>query len=666
MKYFLRAVSEGTRHWPALVAALGCSLGVAVLWGTNIAALFPLIQTTLSGHSLQETHAARLEERRANVATIEAELARLIAEKEAAEKALAEKGLAKNGLAAPDAAEPSPPSLDVEIGAAQTRLQLSRASLAWGEWLQAKLEAWLPVGPFSTVVLVVALVFAGTALRVLLMLANSILVAHVTQCTIRDLRNRIFNKALEIDRPSFQVMGISGFQAQITHIADMLSMGMTSFYGGAVTEPLRILSCLTGAFLVSWRLTLASLIFAPVAAYFVLVLNRQVRSLSTRILDRSLGFHHVLLEVLGGHHTVQANTMERFERERFDDATGQMKGVAMRATFYNSLSGPITEFFGMGMLCIGLLASSYLVLNRQTTIFGIPMSEEPLSIPAVTVFFGLLIGAADPLRKLSGVVSGVNNGMAAANMLYPVLDWQSALREAKEPAPMPEEIQRIELKGVTFSYDCKHDVLRDANVVINRRDRLAVVGPNGAGKSTLVNLVCRYYDPQAGEVLIDGQPVRGFDLRDLRSRFAVVTQQTELFNESILHNIRYGRWEASEEEVYEAARLARAHDFISALPDGYNTVIGSNGHRLSGGQRQRVALARAFLRNAEVLILDEATSQIDAQSERLIHEALNDYGANRTILFITHRESTLSLATRVVRVEDGKLVEVSPKTAIAA
>jgi len=644
MKYFLRAIGEGTRHWPALLGAIACSFGVAVLWGANIAAMFPLIQTTLSGHSLQETHLERVEGLREKVAAGETKLAALQAADKAADKVL----------------DPA------AIESVEAQLQLDHAALTSGEWLQAQLEAWLPAGPFSTVVLVVCIVFVGTVLRVLLMMANAMLVSHVTQSTIRDLRNRVFNKSLELDRHGFQVMGISGFQAQITHISDMLSMGITSFYGGAITEPLRILSCLAGAFFVSWRLTLASLILTPIAAYLVLTLNRRVRALSSRVLDRSLGFHHVLLEVLGGHHTVQANTMEAFERDRFDEATGEMKKTAMLANFYNALSGPITEFFGVGMLCVGLLASSYLVLNKQTTLFGIPMCDEPLSIPAVTVFFGLLIGAADPLRKLSGVVTGLNNGMAAAGMLYPVLDWNSALYESHEPLAMPKEIQRIELKGVTFSYDRKHDVLRGADVVINRRDRLAVVGPNGAGKSTMVNLICRYYDPQAGEVLIDGQPVRSYRLHDLRSRFAVVSQQTELFNESILHNIRYGRWEATLEEVYEAARLARAHDFISELPEGYNTVIGSNGHRLSGGQRQRVALARAFLRNAEVLILDEATSQIDAQSERLIHDALNDYGANRTILFITHRESTLSLATRVVRVEDGKLVEVNPKTAIAA
>lgn len=640
MKHFLRAIGEGTRHWPALGAAILCSLGVAVLWGANIAALFPLIETTLSGRSIQEAHAERLEEVRSSIAAAEEKLR--------------------------DRREPADPADGVAADALATRLRIDRAALESGEWLQAWFDRWLPRGPFATVALVVALLFVGTTLRVALTMANAWLVAHVTQSTIRDLRNRVFNKALELDRPGFQVMGVSGFQAQVTHIADMLALGMTSFYGGAVTEPLRILACLTGAFFVSWRLTLASLLLTPVVALLVMTLNRRVRALSARVLHRSLGFHHVLLEVLGGHHTVQANTMEPFERARFSDATREMQRTAMRAAFYNSLAGPITEVFGIGMLAVGLLTAAYLVLNGETSVFGIPMSDEPLSVAAVTVFVGLLVGAADPLRKLSGVITGVNNGMAAAGMLYPVLDWLPALTEPAAPKALAPEIARIELRAVTFGYDPAHPVLTGADLVIHRRDRLAVVGPNGAGKSTLVNLLCRYYDPQAGEVLIDGTPARDFAVRDLRSRFAVVSQQTELFNESVMHNIRYGRWGASEDEVYAAARLARAHDFVRELPEGYDTVVGSNGLRLSGGQRQRLALARAFLRGAEVLILDEATSQIDSQSERLIHEALAEYSRDRTVIFITHRESTLSLATRVVRVEGGRLVEVEPRDAIAA
>jgi ATP-binding cassette subfamily B protein/subfamily B ATP-binding cassette protein MsbA len=270
----------------------------------------------------------------------------------------------------------------------------------------------------------------------------------------------------------------------------------------------------------------------------------------------------------------------------------------------------------------------------------------------------MLIGAADPLRKLSGVITAVNNGMAAANLLYPILALKPHVKENATPRPLPPRHEQIEFKDIVFSYDGIQQVLESINLTIRRGEHLAIVGPNGGGKSTLVNLMCRFYDPQAGHVAIDGVPLCEVAIKDLRSRIALVTQQTELFNETILHNIRYGRWDATEEEVIAAARLARADGFISEFPHAYQTLVGPNGQRLSGGQRQRIALARAFLRNAEILVLDEATSQIDIESERLIHEALSEFGQDRTLLMITHRESTLSLATRIVRVEHGKLAEM--------
>ncbi|MFM7077413.1 MAG: ABC transporter ATP-binding protein, partial [Planctomycetaceae bacterium] len=195
---------------------------------------------------------------------------------------------------------------------------------------------------------------------------------------------------------------------------------------------------------------------------------------------------------------------------------------------------------------------------------------------------------------------------------------------------------------------------------------VAIVGPNGGGKSTLVNLVCRFYDPTKGRVTIDGVPLTEVALRDLRGRIAMVTQQTELFNESILYNIRYGRWDATEEEIIEAARKAHAHEFIADFPEGYRTMVGPNGFRLSGGQRQRIALARAFLRDAEILVLDEATSQIDAESERLIHEALASHVSNRTVIMITHRASTLELADSILHVDHGKVTKRPARQAAAA
>jgi ATP-binding cassette subfamily B protein/subfamily B ATP-binding cassette protein MsbA len=516
----------------------------------------------------------------------------------------------------------------------------------------------MPSEPFSTVVLVVCVVVGATALKQLLAVTNQLLVSYVSQSIARDVRSRIFNKALALDRPKFNRQGISGFTAHITHTTDMLAQGITAFYGGAITEPLRIVFCLMLAAFISWRLTLASLLCAPLAAFLMLHLNRRIRSLSYRVLDRSLGFHHIMLEVFNGLHTVQAYSMEDFERKRFHQATGQIKRTAMWAAFYNALSSPITELLGMGMLCTGLCVSSYLVIFRATSIFGIPMTNTPFEPAIITVFFAALIAAADPLRKLSGVITGLNTGMAAANLLYPMLELQSGLVEPETPKSLPSDHKQVEFRNVCFSYDGSHQALAEVNLTVKRGEHLAIVGPNGGGKSTLINLLCRFYDPQQGDMLIDGVSLRDLSLSTVRQKIALVTQQTELFNETILHNIRYGRWDATEAEVIAAAELARAHEFISGFAEGYETVVGPNGQRLSGGQRQRISLARAFLKNADILILDEATSQIDVESERLIHDALSDYGSDKTLIMITHRESTLSLADKVVRVEYGKVEPV--------
>lgn len=640
MKEFAKALQQAWRHWPALTLALVCSLCVAVLWGANIAALFPIIETTLHGQSLQVWNQKRIERAGQNLVEHAAEV----------EKLKQQKALSKDDEATR--------KLDFDLDMLEAKIKVDRASIYSAERLQPLFTRFLPSKPFPTVVLIALMVAAATALKQFLMLSNSMLVTYVSQSIARDVRGRLFDTAISLDRPAFDSQGISGFTAHITQTTEMMAAGITNFYGGAFTEPLRIFACLIGAWMISWRLTLASLIFAPLAAFLILYLNRRIRALSLKILDRSMGFHHVMLEVFNSLLTVQSNTMEDFERDRFRVSTTNIRRISMQAAFYHGLSSPITELLGMGMVCTGVIVSGYLVINKETHIFGIPMSSEPLSITLVTVFFAMLIGAADPLRKLSGVITAVNNGMAAANLLYPILELKPHLKECPNPRPLPARHERIDLRDIAFSYDGIQRVLEDVNLTIERGEHVAIVGPNGGGKSTLVNLLCRFYDPRAGQVLIDDVPLGDVAIRDLRSRIALVTQQTELFNESILHNIRYGRWEASEEEVIAAAKLARAHAFISEFPHGYQTLVGPNGQRLSGGQRQRIALARAFLRNAEILILDEATSQIDVESERLIHEALSEFGQDRTLLMITHRESTLSLATRIVRVEHGKLTEM--------
>jgi ATP-binding cassette subfamily B protein/subfamily B ATP-binding cassette protein MsbA len=636
MHYFLRAIRDAAKRWPLLLAAFLCSAGVAGLWGANIAALFPIIEVTLNGDTLQAWNERRLTDAQARVDAARKEQADLEAQVAAA------------ALAGPEADQAR-----TRIDTLALRARGDEAVVYASKKLAPWLDRYLPTDPFTTVLWVVVFVVVSTFVKHAFLLAGTLLVSWVAMNISRDLRLKVFDKALALDRAQFMRSGSAGFMAQVTSTSDMLASGITSVFGGAVTEPLKIMACLGGAVCISWQLTLACLTMAPLVGFLMVWLNRRIRSISKGILTRSLGFHHVLLEALNNVLTVQAYTMEDFEKQRFRSCTRDMMKTGMWHTFYFALANPITEVLGIGMVATSIAVGAWLVINQETQIFGITMTDRPMTVPGIMVFFGMLIGASDPVRKLSGVFTGVNVGIVGAQALYPLLDTPSKLTEPEQPRSVASPHREIRLENVSFSYDGIDTVLKDVNLSINFGERVAIVGPNGGGKSTLVNLVCRFYDPTQGTVLLDGVPLTAMALHDLRKRIALVTQQTELFNESILYNIRYGRWDATEEEIVEAARKAHAHEFISEFPEGYQTMVGPNGFRLSGGQRQRIALARAFLRNAEILVLDEATSQIDVESERLIHEALARYVENRTVIMITHRASTLALADAIIKVEHG-------------
>jgi subfamily B ATP-binding cassette protein MsbA len=638
MHNFLRALREAAKRWPVLAAAMLCSAGVAALWGANIAALFPIIEVTLKGESLQHWNEERMTAAQSRL--------------DAAEQARGEltAALEEHRLDEVEAREARQ-----RLDTLTLTMHADRATLHSARRLGPWITRLLPVDPFRTVLVVVAFVVTSTFLKHVLLLASTLLVSWVAMNISRDIRLKVFDKALALDRAQFMRHGSAGFMAQVTATSDMLASGITAVYGGAVTEPLKIAACLAGALMVSWRLTIACLLLAPVVGFLMVWLNRRIRGVSQSILAKSKGFHHVLLEALNNVLTVQAYTMEEFERQRFRDCTRDMMRFSMRHTLYFALANPITEILGIGMVATSIALGAWLVINQETQVFGITITDQPMTVPGIMVFFGLLIGASDPVRKLSGVITGLNLGTVAANNLYPLLDTPSRLAEAAVPRGLPSPHREIRLENVSFSYDGIDTVLDDVSLSIRFGERVAIVGPNGGGKSTLVNIICRFYDPTRGRVLLDGVPLTELSLHDLRRRIAMVTQQTELFNESIQYNIRYGRWDATDEEIEEAARQAHAHEFIADFPEGYRTMVGPNGFRLSGGQRQRISLARAFLRNAEILVLDEATSQIDVESERLIHEALATYVKNRTVIMITHRASTLALADTILEVDHGKI-----------
>jgi ATP-binding cassette subfamily B protein/subfamily B ATP-binding cassette protein MsbA len=359
--------------------------------------------------------------------------------------------------------------------------------------------------------------------------------------------------------------------------------------------------------------------------------------------------------------------MENHEKERFSRCTNDMRHINLKMIFYTGLSKPFTELIGVGMVAITVCAGAYLVVNKATHIFFLRICDNPMGVTDLLIFFGLLVGASDPLRKLSGVSVSIFSGAMSANYLYAILHSKPVLRQAANPIALAGRHASLSLQNVSFHYNPEQPVLKKIDLHIPFGETIAVLGSNGSGKSTLIQLLCRYYDPVDGLIAMDDVDIRQMATQDLRQRIALVSQSTELFNRSVYENIKYGSPHATREEVVEAAKLAHAHQFITeSLSEGYDTIVGQSGQRLSGGQRQRIALARAILRKPEILILDESTSQIDMSSELQIRETLQSMKGQMTIVIITHREALIALADHVYHMKDGVLTAAVAASATAA
>lgn len=632
MKNFRRALLDSLHYWKSLALATLCSIVVAFLWSFNIAAFFPILQVVLEDRTIQQWFDEQIAKNQADSLDMSGEIAQL------------EKQLALR-------ADP----------AIQKKLNLRRQSLEsleYGSQWYLKYKPWvalLPKDPFQTVAWIMAFLMLTTVVKHFFMLANEILVARIAMDISRELRSRLFAKALYTDRASFSGIGTSGFSAYIMQTADGLSVGLTSTLGGAVREPLKVVGCLIAAGMINFRLLLLSIVVAPAVGFLLYWITQRLKAISRKALSESMSFYEVMLESLNNLQTVQAYTMEKVEKERFDKSTSEMRRVGLKFVFFTSLSKPVIEFLGIGMLCTTIVCGSYLVLKQKTDFLGIPLASEPPSVPGLLTFFLMLIGMTDPLRKVSAVYSSIYAGSVAADAIYGLLDRQNAITDPKQPVQVNTPHRNINIQNISFGYHFEQRVIRDVSLQIPFGSTIAIVGANGSGKSTLINLLCRFYDPLEGSISLDDVDLRHMLIGDLRSRIALVTQQTELFNDTVRYNIRYGSLSASDEAVERAAREAHAHEFIqSALPHGYDTRVGQSGHRLSGGQRQRIALARAILRNPEILILDECTSQIDMRSEELIRDSLSAHRGKRTLIIITHREALLELADIVYEVHDGK------------
>jgi subfamily B ATP-binding cassette protein MsbA len=478
--------------------------------------------------------------------------------------------------------------------------------------------------------------------------ASTYLMTDIGQRVVRDLRDRLFRHILDQSASFFSRRTTGQLMSRITNDVNQVQQAVSETIGDLLREGLSVIGFAAYLFYVDARLALVAVTGAPLVVYPLVRFGKRIRSTTRKSQEELEHLSHVTAEAFTGHRIVKAFGAEAHEEKRFRRASYQLYRTNLRVTRALAILPPLMELLG-GVAVVGLIWYG----STQIKEGSLTQGEFASFVAAAFMMYG-------PIKKLSRVNATIQQALAASERIFEVLDTHSEVKERPEAVPLAKLRQAIEFRDVNFSYDDRpgKNILRNVSFDVRVGQVVAIVGLSGAGKTTLVNLVPRFYDVTSGAILIDGTDLRDVTLASLRSQVGIVTQETVLFDESIASNIAYGTAGASREEIEVAARAAHAHEFIVTLPAGYETRIGERGQRLSGGQRQRLAIARALLKNSPILILDEATSSLDAQSELLVQDALQNLMRNRTSFVIAHRLSTVRRADAIIVLERGRVAEV--------
>ncbi len=481
-------------------------------------------------------------------------------------------------------------------------------------------------------------------LKGILNYSQSYLMNYVGQRVVADIREKLYEHLQGLSLSFFHRNPTGMLMSRITNDVNAMQGAVSYAVTSMIKDSFTAVGLIGVVLYRDFWMGLLALAIFPFAAWLFVKFSRKMRRASRKSLE-SMGYISAFLqETIFGQRIVKAFGMEAYEAERFKRANDQYFRYLMKRLKIRALSTPVMET--MGYIGIG----GFILLGGLSVVKGRMTPGEFFS------FMTALAMLYDPLRGLSKVNMQIQEGIAAAKRVFEVFDQQPEVKEAENAIELPPFNRTIAYKGVSFRYDGEW-VLKDISFTVKKGEKIAIVGASGAGKSTLVNLLLRFYDPTSGEILIDGIDIRKVTLKSLRDQIAIVTQEVILFNDTVRNNIAYGRPDVTEEEIIKAAKAANAHDFIMQLPEGYDTVIGEQGVKLSGGQRQRISIARALLKNAPILILDEATSSLDAESEREIQEALDRLMESRTVFIIAHRLSTIRDASRILVLSEGRIVE---------
>ncbi len=512
---------------------------------------------------------------------------------------------------------------------------------AFVEGILNQLNSFTPLKVLYVMLIVVPI---ALVIRAIFEFLQSYIMSDVGQKVIRDVRNQIYDKLQSLSLDYFTQKRSGELISRITNDVKLIENAVSYALTDLVYQSFQVICFALLTFLINWRMALISIVVLPLVMVPMIVVGKILRKLSKKSQEKMADINSLLVETFIGVRIVRAFCAEARELERFKKQNHEYYRIAMKSIKRMLVLGIITELIGVAMALFIIFYS-----GRQ-------VMEGNLSFGAFALFMGALLSLVRPFKKLSQVNSIMQQAVAASSRIYEVLDTQPSIQEKRGAQELSGFKNNIVFQDVWFSY-ADQDILKGINLQVKKGQMLAIVGPSGTGKTTLVELIPRFYAPKEGGILIDGIDIRGVTLKSLRHEIGIVTQETILFNDTIRSNILYGKPDASRQEIEEAAKQAYAHDFIEYLPLGYDTIIGDRGMKLSGGERQRIAIARALLKNPPILILDEATSQLDTESERIVQEALNRLIYGRTVFVIAHRLSTVKGAHLIVVLDRGRIVE---------
>lgn len=470
------------------------------------------------------------------------------------------------------------------------------------------------------------------------------LMSYVGNRIVADLRQFLYDHLQRLSLSFFDRTPTGILMSRITNDVGQIQSAVKECATGIIRDALSVVGLVGVVFYRDWQLAIIAVFILPFAFLPIVKFGQKLRAISTKSLEAMGDISVILHETIGGNRIVKAFGMEEYEKKRFGKENTRSFDYAMKAASVNTLLPPLMEFFGG----IGIVA--IIGYGGYSVIQGISTPGNFFS------FLAALILLYEPIKRLSGMNLTLQQGIAAAHRVYDLLDTPSEIIERPGALPLPPIARSIEFRHVHFHYG-NEPVLKDIHFTVGAGELIAIVGVSGSGKTTLVNLIPRFYEVSQGVILIDGKDIREVSIASLRAQIGIVTQQTILFDDTVRNNIAYGDIQKSEQEIIEAARAANALEFINKLPHGFDTVIGEQGTILSGGERQRLCIARALLKNAPILILDEATSSLDSESELEVQKALENLMMGRTTLVIAHRLSTIKNADRIVALAQGRIVE---------